>query len=127
MTPRWLPILTTLLVVGLVVTSAGWSLSGRAGSGLPIECYSIECYSIDSDAIAFSPVHGAATTKATFTVEESDEMVVLGYFEDVSSGLAPAMAYAADVSYTLTRPLGNRPVVDPSGQPIKNCDELSQP
>jgi len=122
MTPRWLPILTALLAVGLVVTSAGWFLSGRAGSGLPIDCYSA-----DSGAIAFSPVHGAATTKATFTVEESDEKVVLGYFEDTSSGTHTMQAYSSDVSYTLSHPLGNRPVVDPSGAQVKNCDDLSQP
>jgi hypothetical protein len=116
MTPRWLPILTGFLAVALVVTGLGWALSGRTGRGTPLECYALGNGSID-----VSPVHQLDDTLVTFTVAESDTKVVIGYFEEKGSGSAGDLAYDSSLSYVLTRPLGNRPVVDPSGQPIKKC------
>jgi len=116
MTPRWLPALTVVLALGLVASLVGWFFSGREGAGTPIDCYAIE-----GDVLSFSPVHGSATTKATFSVSESRDKVVLGYWEDVESGDHTMQAFAADISYVLTQRLGNRPVVDPAGHPIRKC------
>jgi hypothetical protein len=116
MTPRWLPILTVVLALGLVASLVGWFFSGRDGAGTPIDCYSIE-----GDVLSFSPVHGTATTKATFSVAESVDEVVVGYWEDRESGDHTMQAFSIDVSYLLTQRLGNRPVVDPAGKPIKKC------
>ena len=116
MTPRWLPILTVVLALGLAASLVGWFFTGREGAGTPIDCYSIE-----GDVLSFSPVHGTATTKATFSVAESDDKVVLGYWQDLESGDHTMQAFSSDVSYLLTQRLGNRPVVDPAGKPIKKC------
>ena len=121
MTPRWLPALTIALAIGLGVSLLGWFFSTRTGAGT-----AIDCYSIDNDVLSFSPVHGAATSKATFSVSESDDKVVIGYWEDVKSGAFTDQAFSSDVSYVLTQRLGNRPVVDPAGLPIQNCNDLTQ-
>ena len=120
MTPRWLPALTVALAVGLVVSLAGWFFSTRTGAG-----EAIDCYSINNDVLSFSPVHAANTTKATFTVAESESKVVIGYWMDADRDVDTPAGSSADVSYVLTRPLGDRPVVDPAGRPIQNCDDLT--
>ena len=116
MTPRWLPALTVALAVGLVASLLGWFFSTRTGAGTPIDCYSVQ-----GDVLSFSPVHGDGTTKATISVSESSDKVVIGYWEDVDGLTHTAQGYAVDVSYVLTQRLDDRPVVDPSGLPIKKC------
>jgi hypothetical protein len=94
MTPRWLPALTVVLALGLVASLVGWFFSGREGAGTPIDCYAIE---------------------------GSDSRVVVGFWDQQSSTTTHDTASAVDVSYVLNSRLGNRPVVDPAGQPIRKC------
>lgn len=122
MTPRgarggllWLAL--CVLAVTTLVAASGWFLAAREGRGIPPECYTLD----GPYGIQFAPVHGNATRRAMFAVAESDNEVTLGYWEDVANGNHTDEGYPSLLTYTLTEPLGDRKVVDPSGEPISAC------
>ena len=109
--------LVVLLGLTTLASSAGWFLAAREGRGIPVDCYTLEG---DADLLVDAS-HGSATRKATFAVSESRDRVEIGYREEVASGIHPMESYGARLTYTLARPLGDRPVVDPSGASIPPC------
>jgi hypothetical protein len=107
-----------LLLAGMtIVSSVGWFLSAREGRGIPALCYSL----LGESEIGFQPDHGSNTLRATFAVAEDADRVMLGYWEEVSGGMHTAEAYGSSLTYQLVRPLGDRRVVDPAGDPIPTC------
>ena len=109
-------ILVAMLAVATVVTSIGWFLAAREGRGIPVECYRL-----DADFIGFDAIHGNNTHRSTFAVAESDDEVMLGYWEDSDDSDHSMMGYDGTVRYLLVEPLGDREVVDPAGEPIPRC------
>jgi hypothetical protein len=109
-------ILVTGLAVALVVASLGWFLSARDGKGIPLDCYVVK-----GTTLTVAPTHGSDTLRATFSVSEEENRVVVGYWEEVEGGAHTAEAYLSELSYGLVTPLGRRTVVDPSGAPIAPC------
>jgi hypothetical protein len=107
---------TGALVVICLSTTTGWILAAHDGGGSPLECYSLR-----GDEIRFFPVHGGATFRSTYAVEERDDDVMIGYWEESAPGTSTMEAYGAELAYSLTRPLGDRVVVDPDGDPVPAC------
>ena len=110
------PVLTAALAVGLVVTSAGW-VSAAHQDGSPPECYSVG----GDSRLTFHLVHGGETSRVTFSVAESEEEVTASLSQDVGSGFHTAVGLPSTVTYQLGEALGDRPVVDPAGRPIRRC------
>lgn len=111
-------LLTILLAITTVTASAGWFLAAREGRGIPPECYSLE----DGDrSLWFEGLHGVSTERSTFAVAESPDEVMVGYWEERSSGAHAAIGYPGRLSYMLLQPLGHRPVVDPGGVAVPRC------
>ena len=110
------------LAVGVLAITTGVAAVGRfraasEGRGIPPDCYT----SKGTNEIQFSPSHGNAAHKATFAVAESDSEVTLGCWEDVDNNDHTDEAYGSVLTYQLTEPLGDRNVVDPSGETIPVC------
>ena len=112
-----MPLLTGLLAVTTVVASVGWFLSAWDGRGVPPECYRLRAERI----LEFDTVHGHDTRRSTIAVAESRDAVMLGAWQEVESGAHIARGYPGTVTYLLLGPLGDRPVVDPAGDPIPRC------
>lgn len=115
--PRWTTIALLTLILTTAVASTGWFLSAREGRGVPPECYTIET----PNSIRFDAPHGVDTLRSIFAVAESDDEIMLGYWEEVEDGPHTLMAYPARLTYRLIEPLGDRQVVDPAGDAIPAC------
>lgn len=106
-----------LLFLTTLGSSIGWLISAHEGRGIAPMCYSLEGDSM----IGFKPDHGNYTQRATFAVAEDQGRVMLGYWEESSGGTHTMEAYGSALTYQLVRPLGDRRVVDPAGEPIPEC------
>lgn len=84
---------------------------------MPVECYTLE----DGKLISFNASHGNQTHRSTFAVAESDDEVMLGYWEEADDSLHTMEAYDGSVRYLLVTPLGARDVVDPAGEITPMC------
>ncbi|MGH3479754.1 MAG: GNAT family N-acetyltransferase [Nocardioidaceae bacterium] len=106
-----------LLALGTVVASTGWLLAAHEGRGIAPECYGLQGRS----DIRFDPLHGSNTERSTFAVAESNDSIMLGYWEQADDAPHMQRGYGSRITYTLTRPLGDRAVVDPAGHLIPEC------
>lgn len=111
------PVLTVALALGLVVTSAGWVSAAYQGGGSPPECFTVA----GGSRLTFHVVHGDETSRVTFSVTESEDEVTASFSQDAGAGFHTAVGLPSTVTYQLGDALGDRPVVDPAGRPIRRC------
>ncbi len=116
---KWYRVGVAALLVTTAVSTTGWIVTSRRTD--PADS-SPECYRLLGDAtIEFTGTYGAATTRATLVVVPSRTQVLLGYGNEAADGSFPAIALSGVMRFDLGKPLGDRNVVGPSGDPIPVC------